>query len=313
MSSSSSPSSSSPSSFDAPRYAPAFGACFVAAFVSVFSVRGFIDGVVLAEPAVVDVPLLFPAGVRIFRSSAPALRLSLLDLFGSWLACEGMERCASSTSSSRSMLGSLALATLLQFGGTTLTNLFLGQAPGWACGSAAWPALVAVWAIRRYVLPERVIRVIDTSNLCKGFILAGSWISSAHSVTSWGSDKALIAHYEPARRSPLVFIICGVLASCGGCILKSWLQLDCAPSTAWSPKRGGADVIQTAPRAVYRGILLTVFYYALLNPHDLFAWNALPRSSAKALIACGIIADETLASLLPTKVGVETNMRLKVD
>ena len=73
--------------------------------------------------------------------------ISVLDLCGSILVClryrEGLD-------GTKSWFESLVACTLLQFGGTTLTGLILGQTPSWIVSHSAFPALLLAWYLTFY-------------------------------------------------------------------------------------------------------------------------------------------------------------------
>ena len=73
--------------------------------------------------------------------------ISVLDLCGSILVClryrEGLDGM-------KSWFESLVACTLLQFGGTTLTGLVLGQTPSWIVSHSAFPALLLAWYLTFY-------------------------------------------------------------------------------------------------------------------------------------------------------------------
>ena len=72
--------------------------------------------------------------------------LSVADLFGSCLACWGYKKTIETQKGQqRYWLESLFVSTVIQFGGTTLTAVTLGQTPSWLSSATAWPSLFLMW------------------------------------------------------------------------------------------------------------------------------------------------------------------------
>ena len=82
--------------------------------------------------------------------SLGSIPVSVLDLCGSVLVCYGYRHwlqhaSANGTKHRKSWFESLVACTLMQFGGTTLTGLVLGQTPSWIVSHSAYPALLLAW------------------------------------------------------------------------------------------------------------------------------------------------------------------------
>ena len=215
--------------------------------------------------------------------------ISLLDLCGSILVCMRYRSAAFEESRSRSWLEMLLSCCLMQFGGTTLTGLVLGQTPSWIVSHAAFPALLLAFYLTFYCPMDAYWRVLHSSpcrNLLLPVIKVLSSISSAHAVTSWGQDKALYNtfHVNAERIALSIFtcVFCGTLSGCGGGILTDCLSLLRHPSYTWSPPmflQSSAEGFAAA-HVLTKCFFLSATYYVLLHPLQL------PLSAA--MLALGV-------------------------
>ena len=119
--------------------------------------------------------------------------ISILDFCGSVFCCK---RYRESILSNRPKywLETLLACTILQFGGTTITGLLLGQVPSWILSHSASPALFLSWWLTFCCPMDLYYRYIIKGSIGVVFLFVlgiGSAISAGHAVTSWGMDKAL--------------------------------------------------------------------------------------------------------------------------
>lgn len=223
--------------------------------------------------------------------------VSVLDLAGSTLVCMRYRLQAFQGGQSRSWLEMLLACCLLQFGGTTLTGIVLGQAPSWIVSHSAIPAMLLAFYLTFYCPADAYWRTLQSAVGRCAFLPAVSVlssISSAHAVTSWGQDKALFnafhVNFERISQSVFVCILCGTLSGCGGGILADCLSL-LRPrplSFTWSPP----TLLQSTPEGAAAALVLTrsffwsCLYYVLLHPLRLGAppaWMPLSSSSLSVL------------------------------
>mmetsp|Transcript_36271 Transcript_36271/g.116186 ORF Transcript_36271/g.116186 Transcript_36271/m.116186 type:complete len:365 (+) Transcript_36271:23-1117(+) len=172
---------------------------------------------------------------------------SVTDVFGSLVACDS---CRRSLRKGSSWIESLLVSFFLQFGGTTLVGVFLGQPPSWLCGHNACRSLLLAWWLTfqwGFSLDRRGLRP-----LCS----VGAALSSGHAITSWGADKALNAQHPVARQATFLVVLCGCLGASGGSIFGA----------SYFP----SEQRDTAARAaVKKAFLGSLTYYVLKDPHDL--------------------------------------------
>ena len=105
----------------------------------------------------------------------------------------------------------------LQFGGTTVTALILGQPASWL-NTHVWAAfIVAYWLV--FCSPGDVwFKLLDHGWLLLP-IKAAATISAAHALSSWGLDKALTAEHPRIQKSVWGALLCGFASgSLGGMV-----------------------------------------------------------------------------------------------
>ena len=78
--------------------------------------------------------------------------ISILDLCGSILSCVGYRTSITGIGRPVSWIESLVACTLLQFGGTSLTGLLLGQTPSWILSHAAFPGISFQTFVHKMIL-----------------------------------------------------------------------------------------------------------------------------------------------------------------
>lgn len=102
----------------------------------------------------------------------------------------------------------------LQFGGTTVTALILGQPASWL-NSHVWAAfIVAYWLV--FCSPGDVWFKLLQHGWLLLPIKAAATISAAHALSSWGLDKALTAEHPKIRTSLWGALVCGFSSGCLG-------------------------------------------------------------------------------------------------
>jgi hypothetical protein len=235
--------------------------------------------------------------------------VSLLDVFGSILVC--LKYRESAETGVKFWLEVLVACTLLQFGGTTLTGLLLGQTPSWIISHTAFPALFIAWWLTFYSPNDIYYKLIRKTGLFGKSVLflvgIGASISSGHAATSWGMDKALFntfhVNYARIASSFLTCMLSGTFAACGGGILgefygfyrsKNAFTLSITPElfTGSSP---AASVETESPTSATRSSLLKAFicaliYYTLLNPTGYLPWKQFSVSKELGhLIICSLL------------------------
>eukprot|EP00752_Nemacystus_decipiens_P006848 g6150.t1 len=236
-------------------------------------------------------------------------RVSVLDLFGSVLTCQAYRAAAKFP---KHAVETLVACTLMQFGGTFLVGvLVLGQTPSWMHSFTAWPALAVAWWLT-FFSPWDMWHGRAMRSKAVVFVAAfGRAISASHAITSWGADKALMAHFEKATVSAGCTILAGCLAGCGGGILADLLNLE---GDNWN--------LQKTPRAlaspsfsVQRCFGASTLYYLLSDPHGYlspdspFPLSLLgrlsvdhgngPSTEAAAIVAVYVTANHLLDYFIP--------------
>jgi hypothetical protein len=183
--------------------------------------------------------------------------ISVLDLCGSIIVCQNHR----SNATKRPWFKSLVECTFMQFGGTTLTGILLGQTPSWVLSSNAFPALVLAWYLTNFC-PYDLFHYILSSTIGMPilFILnIGSAISAGHAVTSWGLDKAAFnSFHKNAHKlsgSILTCIGCGTLSACGGGLLSTYFD-----------HFGHKSDLKL--NTFNRSFWLAVIYYCMLNKNN---------------------------------------------
>lgn len=218
------------------------------------------------------------------------LRFSVADIFGSAAVCA---RYRASAAFPKSCFETLFSCTMVQFGGTTLTGLVLGQPPSWLSSNAAWPSLVLMWWLTFYCPGDLWYRFLQRAPGASVFVSMGTWLSFAHSVTSWGMDKALQADHPKARESVLLALLTGILSATGGGVLCDCLGLlDCT----WSMKRTPA-VLRIGNLTLVKAGICSTAYWILRDPHLMIASLGIPSalvamSEASCRAAVGLLAFE---------------------
>lgn len=188
--------------------------------------------------------------------------VSILDFCGSILVCQSHRM----NTRRRSWFKSLVECTFMQFGGTTLTGIVLGQTPSWILSSNAFPALFVAWYLT-YFCPYDAYYTLLTSFIGIPILLfanIGSAISSGHAVTSWGLDKAAFnAFHKNSHRlsgSVLTCIISGTLSACGGGLITTYFDFFGTKS-------------DFKLHTLNKSFWLALLYYCLLNKNKDLPWD----------------------------------------
>ena len=160
---------------------------------------------------------------------------SVLDLCGSLIVCTYYRNDLSSRNIYRGTFESAVACCLMQFGGTTMTGLLLGQTPSWLVSHTAFNSFLLAWWLIFFSPFDRFYTL-----LCRGHTIIipllsiGAACSSGHAVTSWGVDKAVYntshVNFERLSQSIWTALLCGTFSSCGGTLLKDWLNMLDFPS-----------------------------------------------------------------------------------
>ena len=189
--------------------------------------------------------------------------VSILDVCGSIIVCQSHRM---NTTKHCSWFKSLVECTFMQFGGTTLTGIVLGQTPSWILSSNAFPALFLAWYLT-YFCPFDLYYTLISSFVGIPILLIasiGSAISSGHAVTSWGLDKAAFNVFHKNSHklsgSVLTCIFCGTLSACGGGLITTYFDFFGTKSDF---------KLQTLNRSFW----LALLYYCLLNKNKDLPWD----------------------------------------
>ena len=219
----------------------------------------------------------------------PTPPLSVADLFGSAMACFGYRKSAEFP---KHWLETVVVCTILQFGGTTITGVLIGQPPSWLTSHTAWPALIFMWWLTFFCPYDAWFRLLSHAgaggDVLRGFLTIGSWFSTGHAVTSWGMDKALTGDHVKATASMATALVTGTVSACGGGVLAADMLGD-----KWTFKK--PPVFSRPSQALQKGMVCSCLYYLLRDPHGvlratflggfLYRWNASAASAAIAKAA----------------------------
>lgn len=198
---------------------------------------------------------------------------SVLDFAGSLLCCL---RYRSEFKTAKSWLEVLFSVTLMQFGGTTIAGILLGQVPSWMMSRSAFPSLfLAWWVVFNFPL-DFAYTFLKTTFLGKVtmfFVGLLAHISVAHAIGSWGIDKAIFNDFHANSgslwRSYVIVVFTGAISASGGGILADALGFFnseagksltlTSTSNLFTINR--FDVSAAANRAFW----LSIFYYFFLQ------------------------------------------------
>jgi len=173
----------------------------------------------------------------------------------------------------------------------------LGQPPSWITGDRTGPALVLAWwlVVCAYdALPgfaraavDFVVRGVPMRLVCS--------LSKAHSITSWGGDKALAADNPAGRNSLTAMVLASCFSTVGGGLFCNWLGLG-TQSNPWAARAPAR--LAHPDFTLQRAFVLAVAYYALRDAHGrLFGAPPLDASLARLVVAAGMFGSEALCVL----------------
>lgn len=197
--------------------------------------------------------------------------ISFLDLCGSLLVCR---RYRDEIQSSKSWFEALVACTLMQFGGTTLTGILLGQTPSWIISHTAFPALLLAYWLT-FCCPFDVFWILLLQlplNISKVVLGVFASLSSGHAVTSWGQDKATFntfhVNQDRISMSVMTCILSGTFSASGGGIIADSLGFFRIPSFTFSKTPGILTIDRFSASATFnRAFLLSCLYYCLTSKH----------------------------------------------
>jgi uncharacterized membrane protein YeiH len=230
--------------------------------------------------------------------------ISALDLAGSILSCKGYRQ---NIKSNKSWFESLVACTLMQFGGTTLTGLLLGQTPSWILSNTAFPALILAWWLTFFCPLDLYWKFLNKTPGLLFFIGIWAAVSAGHAVTSWGFDKAAFnaSHVNVLRisQSVLTCIGCGTLSGCGGGLLCDWLGF-LRTKNPFTPTTTPSILVTgrySSSATINRCFWLAVLYFVLLNHHKVFPWSYQSNKDLGHLIIVALqVANYILQTVSPT-------------
>ena len=164
-----------------------------------------------------------------------AVPFSVLDLCGSLIVCIYYRNDLSTRDIYRGTLESFVACCLMQFGGTTMTGLLLGQTPSWLLSHTAFNSFVLAWWLIFFSPYDQCYTLMSYGRtIIIPLLSLGAACSSGHAVTSWGVDKAVYntfhVNFERLGQSIWTALLCGTLSSCGGTLLKDWFNIMDFPS-----------------------------------------------------------------------------------
>mmetsp|Transcript_17997 Transcript_17997/g.55365 ORF Transcript_17997/g.55365 Transcript_17997/m.55365 type:complete len:367 (+) Transcript_17997:356-1456(+) len=212
------------------------------------------------------------------------LRFSTMDFFGSAICCCAYRRKLEATKKTMPWFLGLAACTVMQFGGTTLVGVLLGQPASWALSHNAPRALLlAYWLV--WACPKDAFyKAHEGSIVVQLFFATGAALSAGHAVTSWGADKALNAMHAKPRSAVFTTLMAGAFGASGGGL--SVVALD-----VWDE---GAD-----PDRAYGAFLFAAVgstgYYLLRDPHGVLGLSGLAAPDARLVVG----AYSLLSSAVP--------------
>ena len=204
------------------------------------------------------------------------------DFIGSSLALQSYR---SLKLKNKSSIEILFCCCLMQFGGTTLTALLLGQPPGWLLSHSSLVSLLFAWWLIFHSPSDIYWNLIHLTPLTRKiwevvftFFL---YISFSHAITSWGMDKVLYNTFHlpthTIRESMILALLCSVLSSNGGGLICNFLSLFSqnsfqihTPTCLQNTEEG-----EKTRSNLICSLLLGLIYYIIVNPLQFFPWESL--------------------------------------
>ena len=191
--------------------------------------------------------------------------------------------------SPKSWFETLISCALLQYGGITLTGLFLGHPPPWMMDAPPFTGFLISWWLIFFCPNDLYWKFISFPSVLMLYSLVGVF-NNGHAITSWGVDYGLhnSFHSNPRdiSKSWIICIVSGILSFSGGTVLCDWLGLMRVNSYTMKSTPG---IFRTGFYAVSRdvncGFLLASLYYALVSEfHFPNLGIRMPAMKARGLI-----------------------------
>lgn len=215
--------------------------------------------------------------MSVWKLEVAGFSVHFLDLVGSLVSCRKYRLQAEGKA--KHWLKSMLCCVLMQFGGTSLTGLLLGQPPSWTLGGFASPRafLIAWWLV--FCCPgDAFMKLTEGIGMggqslvwCEAEIVCA--VSSGHGITTWGVDKVVYNSFHAPRdligESIVLSLLSGVLSSNGGSLLVQWFNLldkeeDFERFVIFSPSKKG----DAAREGLCRSFLLSCAYLYLVRSTD---------------------------------------------
>jgi hypothetical protein len=211
-------------------------------------------------------------GALIFPKSVVFPFVSLLDFAGTVFVCR---RYRQSSCGEKSWFEIFLACILMQFGGTTIVGVLLGQVPSWIMSRSAIPGFVLAWWLTFYSPDDFFWRHVSGNRILMFFLGILAAVSSAFAVTSWGLDKAFFNSFHvnggDFSKSCFLCILCGAFAASGGGILADVFNFfSQSKSFTMRHKSSFFDMNSyTVSAAFNRSFWLAVLYFVMISdPKD---------------------------------------------
>ena len=227
------------------------------------------------------------------------LRFSTMDFFGSTVCCCGFRARLEQNKQRTPWFLALACCCLMQFGGTTLVGLLLGQPASWTTSPTACRSLLlAFWLT--VSCPSDLFYRMYQHKIIKSMIAIGAALSTGHAVTSWGADKAINAIHPKPRSSVFSTLMAGAFGASGGGLSVHALDL-------WGERRRGKE---RSYAAFLFGAVASVSYYLMRNPHGVFEYEPLAPGRARLVIGALSLLSNAAPAVLGGHIAAATPPRV---
>lgn len=206
--------------------------------------------------------------------------------------------------SEKSWFEAFVSCALLQYGGTTLTGLFLGELPPWLMTWPPFTGFLISWWLMFFCPFDLYWKFAATPPVLAIYSFLGVF-NNGHGVTSWGVDHALFNrfHVNPNEISfsYIGSILCGTLSCCGGTVLSDWLQFTEHASYTMNQTPGVFRIgYYTVSREMNASFLLALLYYTLVNTHNFLSLDIqMSPRKARGVVLLAQYYIYFLQSLLP--------------
>ena len=215
---------------------------------------------------------------------------SLLDFIGSLFACKIYRM---NSHGEKSWFEIFMACILMQFGGTFIIAIILGQPPSWIVSRSAIPGFLLAWWMTFFSPDDFFWKNISSNEFIMFLLGIVNSLSAGHAITSWGMDKVYWNSFHnnvtDLPKSYFLCILCGTLAACGGGILAETLNFF-SHSRSFTLRHkskffeiGNYNVSATLNRSFW---LAVVYYLAISSPEEMgpFAFN-FDRITGHSIIA----------------------------